>query len=69
MSFLKIIPLIFIIISALILYSKLNEGRHNNFDNLFGNNPSADIFKIFGVGFWLTLLGAIVMAFHKDQKA
>ena len=65
---LKIIPLIFIIISALYLISKINGGRHGNYEDDSRGGSSADILKIFGLGFWFTLIGAIIMAFHKDYK-
>ena len=67
MNLLKILPVIFIVISAIILYSKITEGRHGNFDD-FNNNLSTDFFKIFGMGFWFTLIGALIMAFHNEKK-
>ncbi len=61
---LLLLPILAFIIIALVIAAKINDsgGRIEGSD--FGN-----LFKFFGIGFWLTLIGSIILPFLNQQQA
>lgn len=61
LTLLKFIPLAILIITIIVIVDKLGGGRGN-----FGNGD--EIFKIIGIGLYMTFIGAILLCFTKTTK-
>ncbi len=62
-SVLYFIPILTLIIMAILVYSKMGGGGSG-----MGDSNPEQILKVFGIGFWLTLIGSIVLPFLRNKN-